>query len=67
MPLLEEHLTPKLYVDQAISNIVDESSLLGLDPDEKLKLDDQNSPFPNSAVTIQKKDNRITYRIICWK
>ena len=33
MPTLEGKLTPKLYVDQAISNIVDESSLLGLDPD----------------------------------
>ena len=32
-PTFEEHLTPKYYVDQAISNIVDES-LLRLDPDE---------------------------------
>ena len=33
-PTLEEHLTPKIYVEQAISNIVDES-LLRLDPDKK--------------------------------
>ena len=32
---LEEHLTPKIYVDQAVSDIVDES-LLRLDPDKKL-------------------------------
>ena len=38
IPTLEGHLTPKLYVDRAISNFVDESSFLRLDPDEKLKL-----------------------------
>ena len=46
-PTLEEHLTPKIYVDQAISNIVDES-LLRLQPDEKLKLDEQDSVVLNS-------------------
>ena len=35
-PTLEEELTPKYYVDQAISRGVDESSLLRLDPDETL-------------------------------
>ena len=52
-PTLEEHLTPKIYVDQAISNIVDES-LLRLDPDEKLNLDEQDSIVLNSFLTIPK-------------
>ena len=42
IPTLEEHLTPKLCVDQAISNGVDEPSLLRLDPVEKLRLDEQD-------------------------
>ena len=46
-PTLEEHLTPKIYVDNAVS----ESSLLRLDPDEKLKLDEQNSILLNSSLT----------------
>ena len=33
-PTLEEQLTPKVYVDQAISDSVGESSLLRLDPCE---------------------------------
>ena len=36
IPPLEEHLTPKSYVDQAIAVDVDEPSLLRLDLDEKL-------------------------------
>ena len=47
-PTLEEHLTPKIYVDNAISYIVDEASLLRLDPDEKLT---QNSILLNSSLT----------------
>ena len=46
-PTLEEHLTPEIYVD----NVVSESSLLRLDPDEKLKLDEQNSILLNSPST----------------
>ena len=38
---LEEHLTLKYYVENAISYSVDESSLLRLDRDEKLKLDER--------------------------
>ena len=53
-PTLEEQLTPKIYVDQAISNTVDES-LLRLDPDEKLNLDEQDSTFLNSYLKLQKK------------
>ena len=52
-PTLEEHLTPKIYVDQAISNIVDES-LLRLDPNEKLKLDEQDSIVLISSLTLPK-------------
>ena len=46
-PSLDEHLTPKIYVDNAIS----ESSLLRLDPDEKLKLNEQNSILLKSFST----------------
>ena len=52
-PSLEEHLTPKIYVNQAISKIVDES-LVNLDPDEKLKIDEQDSIVPNSSLTLPK-------------
>ena len=51
IPTLEEQLTPKIYVDQAISDDVDNSSFLGLDPDEKLNLDEQDSIILNSALT----------------
>ena len=51
-PTLEEHLTPKIYVDHAISNIVAESSLLRLDPDEKL--DEQDSILLNSTLISPK-------------
>ena len=53
-PTLEEHLTPEIYVDQAISDGLDELSLLRLDPDEKLKLDEQNSIVLNSSLTLPK-------------
>ena len=45
MATLEEHLTLKLYVDQAISHILNESSLLRLNQDEKMKLNEQDSIF----------------------
>ena len=53
-PTLEEQLTPKIYVDQAISDGVTESSLLRLDPDEKIKLDDQASIILNSTLKLPK-------------
>ena len=46
---LAEHLTLKIYVDQAISDGIDEPSLLRLDPDEKLRLDEQDSMVLNST------------------
>ena len=53
-PTLEEHLTPKIYVDNAISYSVDDASLLRLDPDEKLKLDEPDSILLNSTLTSPK-------------
>ena len=53
-PTLQEHLTPKIYVDNAISYSVDEASLLRLDPDEKLKLDEQDSILLNSTLISPK-------------
>ena len=37
LPQIDSHLTANLYVDNAISDGVNEQSLLRLDPDEKLK------------------------------
>ena len=54
MPAVREYLTPKFYVDQAVSYIVDESSLLRLDPDEKLNLDEQDSKILSSILTSPK-------------
>ena len=48
LPQIDSHLTAKLFVDNAISDSVDESSLLRLDPDEKLK---QDSIILNSFLT----------------
>ena len=47
-------MKPKLYVDTAVSNDVDEISLLKADPDETLKLDKQDSIFLNSTLTSYK-------------
>ena len=55
MPAVREHLKPKNYVDQAIFHNVDESSFLGLDPDEKLNLDEQDPIVFNSTLTSPKK------------
>ena len=50
LPQIDSHLTAKLYVDNAI----DESSLLILDPNEKLNQHEQNSIFLNSTLTSPK-------------
>ena len=52
-PTIEEHLTPKIYVDQALSDGVYNSSFLKLDPKEK-KLDEQASIVLNSTLTLPK-------------
>ena len=53
-PTLEEHLTPKIYVDQAISDGVDESSFLRLDPDEKVIVVEQDSIVHIFTLTLPK-------------
>ena len=53
-PAIQEHLTATINVGQAISYSVDESSLLRLYHDEKLKLNEQDSIVPNSALTSSK-------------
>ena len=47
LPQIDYHLTAKLYVD----NSINESSLLRLDPNEKLDLDNQDSIILNSTLT----------------
>ena len=51
LPQIDSHLTAKLYVDKAISDSVDESSLLRLDTDEKLT---QDTVILNSTLTTPK-------------
>ena len=51
LPQIDSHLTAKLYVDNAISDGVNEQSLLRLDPDEKLT---QDSIILNSTLTSLK-------------
>ena len=59
-----EHLTAKYYVEEAIYNSVDESSLIGLDLDEKLKLDEQDSKILNSTVTSPKTIIELTTKSV---
>ena len=54
MPADSEHLTLRHYVDQAIYYHVNEPSLLRLDPDDKLKLDEQDFIVLNSTLTSPK-------------
>ena len=58
-PAIPEHLTAKIYVDQAVSYSVHEPSLLILDPDEQLKLDEQASIVLNSTLTSPKTTIKI--------
>ena len=54
LPQIDSHLTAKLYVDIAISNSIDESSLLRLDPGEKLNLNEEDSIISNFTFTSPK-------------
>ena len=54
MPVIREHPTRKFFVDNAISDSLDESSMLRLDPKEKLKVDEQDFIFLNSTLTLPK-------------
>ena len=51
LPQIDSHLTAKLYVDNAISDGVNEQSLLRLDPNENLA---QDSIILNSTITSPK-------------
>ena len=51
LPQIDSHLTAKLYVNNTISDSVDESSLLRLDPDEKLE---RGHILLNSTLTSPK-------------
>ena len=51
-----DQVTSKFYVDNLVRNSVDESTLMRLDPDEKLNLDEQDSILPNSTLTSLKTD-----------
>ena len=55
-PEYGDQVTSKLYVDNFVRNSVDESTLLRLDPDEKLNLDEQDSIFLNSTLSSLKTD-----------
>ena len=57
LPQIDSHLTAKLYVDNAISDGINEQSLLRLDPDEKLE---QDSIILNSTLTKPKTILKIT-------
>ena len=54
LPAVLDHLTPKNFVDEANSHWLDELSLLDLDPDQKLKLDEQDSIVLNFTLTTPK-------------
>ena len=54
MPAVREQLTPKYYVDQAFFYQVDELSLLRLDPDEQLNLDEQDCIVVIATLTSPK-------------
>ena len=60
IPTLVEQLTPKIYVDQAISDAVDNSSTLRLDAEKKFNLDEQDSIVINSSLTLPKTIIRLT-------
>ena len=51
---VREHLTTKLYVDNARSNSVDESLMLRSGSDKKLKFDETDSTFFISTLTSSK-------------
>ena len=53
-PATPEHSTAKSYVNPAISDSVNEYSLLTLDPDEKLRLNEQDTILPNPTLTLPK-------------
>ena len=59
LPVVRERLTQKLYADEAVSYIMDESSLLRLDPDGKLKLGEQDPIIFISTLSSLKTTSYI--------
>ena len=51
LPAVGEHSTLKMYVDNAFSKSVDESSLLAIYLDKKIKLDEHGSILLNPTLT----------------
>ena len=71
LPQIDSHLTAKPYLDNAISDAIDESSLLILDPDEKMEQDfiilNSTLTSPKTILEIPTKnyvDNKINDSII---
>ena len=60
LPQIDSHLTAKLYVD----NSIDETSLLRLDPNETLDLENQDSINLNSTLTEPKTIIEIPTKLI---
>ena len=60
MPVVGEHLTKNIILIKLICSSVGESSLLILDPDEKLKLDEQPFIILKSTLTSPKAMTEIT-------
>ena len=56
LPECGDQLTSKDYVDNLVRNSVDESTLLRLETDEKLNLDEQVSILLISTLTSLKVD-----------
>ena len=60
LPQIDSHLTAKLYVDKAISDSIDEPSLLRLDPHEKLAQDtiilNSTSTSPKTIIELPTKN-----------
>ena len=54
MPAVGEHLRTKYNVEYAIFDSLDESSLLRLDPDQNLYLDEQDSIILRFTLTSPK-------------
>ena len=54
LPQTDSHLTAKPYVDSSISISVNERSILRWDPNEKIKLIEQDSIVPKSTLTSPK-------------
>ena len=63
-PEYGDQVTSKFYVDNVVRKSVDESTLLRLDPDEKLNLNEQDSILLNSTLTSLKTDIELSKTII---